>query len=312
LISSTTCSPSIENASSLFCQTLLGSGDQFYWGCSARTDCIDDDLIALMARAGCRGIFFGIETGSPRLQKIIDKGLDLHESAERIQTCDRSKIKTAMSLITGFPEETRQDLRDTVAFFMDSLRFDHADPQLCILAPLGGTPIERTYRDQLIFDDVISDMSFQGWHQDAADREMIARHREISSNFYSVPTPHVDRHLLKELRKFLLNGMTVFRWLPIGLHQDAGNLLDVFEQWRIWRARAKPPFPEDNATLYYGQPSFHCDFLQFARSEWLPNCRAPIAIKALIDYEPPHRDDTCRQRPRDPNRLGTHPAPHHA
>jgi radical SAM superfamily enzyme YgiQ (UPF0313 family) len=51
-----------------FCHAVLDSGEKFYWGCSARSDCIDDQLIELMAQAGCRGIFFGIETGSARLQ----------------------------------------------------------------------------------------------------------------------------------------------------------------------------------------------------------------------------------------------------
>src|SRR3712207_5333972 len=60
-----------------FCEALLASGEKVTWACSARTDCVDDELIELMARAGCRGIFFGIETGSDRLQKVIKKRLDL-------------------------------------------------------------------------------------------------------------------------------------------------------------------------------------------------------------------------------------------
>ena len=43
-----------------FCNALLACGEDFTWACSARTDCIDDELIALMAKAGCRGIFCGI------------------------------------------------------------------------------------------------------------------------------------------------------------------------------------------------------------------------------------------------------------
>src|SRR5260370_5681307 len=123
-----------------FCETLLESGESFYWGCSARTDCIDEELIALMAQAGCRGVFFGIETGSTRLQKVIDNGLDLTESAARVRSCDQHKIKTAVSLIVGFPDETMDDLRATVPFFMESLCKNYADPQLVILAPLAGTP----------------------------------------------------------------------------------------------------------------------------------------------------------------------------
>src|SRR5262249_24049670 len=34
-----------------FCDALLACGEEFTWGCSARTDCIDDELIGLMAKA---------------------------------------------------------------------------------------------------------------------------------------------------------------------------------------------------------------------------------------------------------------------
>lgn len=270
-----------------FCEAVLDSGEEFYWGCSARTDCIDDELIELMRRAGCRGIFFGIESGSVRLQKIIDKGLDLAEAAEQIRTCDKFEIKTAVSLITGFPEETKDDLRDTIGFFMDSLRYDWADPQLCILAPLADTPIHKQHLQELIFDDVISDMSFQGWKQDPRDVSMIAAHPEIFANFYSVPTPYLDRQMIKELREFVMIGMTVFRWLFVALHQDSGSLLDVFEQWREWRTRNKGPIPGNDTRLYHGQAGFYRDFLEFVRSYWLPQKTggSSIAISTLADYE---------------------------
>ena len=58
-----------------FCEVVESSGHKFHWNCSARTDCIDDGLISHMARAGCIGVFFGIDTGSERMQKVINKGL---------------------------------------------------------------------------------------------------------------------------------------------------------------------------------------------------------------------------------------------
>ena len=87
-----------------FCEDILASGEKFTWGCSARTDCIDDVLLELMARPGCTGIFFGIETGSQRLQEVINKKLDLAEAWQRIECADRNGIKTTVALIAGFPK----------------------------------------------------------------------------------------------------------------------------------------------------------------------------------------------------------------
>ncbi len=269
-----------------FCEALLESKEEFTWGYSARTDCIDEDLIGLMARAGCRGIFFGIETGSARMQKIIDKGLELKDSAERVRSCDKFKIKTAVSLMAGFPEETMSDLQATAAFFVESMRYDHADPQLSILAPLADTPIQKQHKGSLALEDDIADMSYRGWPQEPQDCAMISRHPEIFSSFYSVPLPFLDREFVKELRDFLLSGARFFRRLLVGLHQDSGNIVDVFQQWREWRTRNGVQFANGDRTAYYSQAGFPADFFRFVPSQYIPSVsQAPLAITALVELE---------------------------
>jgi radical SAM superfamily enzyme YgiQ (UPF0313 family) len=272
-----------------FCEALLDSGEKFHWNCSARTDCIDDPLIELMASAGCKGIFFGIETGSPRMQKVIKKRLDLSEAALRIRCTDQHGITTAVSLIVGFPDEQMKDLRETVDFLVDSLRFDHAQPQLHLLAPLAETPIHYEYRDELILDDIYSDMSYQGWRQDPIDRDMIAAHPEIFPNFYAVPTPGLDRRYLKEMREFILNGMARFRWLLVALHQESGSLVDVFDEWLRWLAAGRDgqgPRTDSCATPYYATRRFCQDFVQFLASRYLENMdRRKLVISALAEFE---------------------------
>jgi len=269
-----------------FCEALLESQENFTWGCSARTDCVDEELIELMSRAGCRGIFFGIESGSVRMQKVIDKGLELNDSAERVRSCDKFKINTAVSLMAGFPDETMDDLRATAAFFVDSLRYDHADPQLSILAPLAATPIQKQHKDALVLSDDAADMSYRGWRQEAPDHAMIAGHPEIFSSFYSVPLPHLEREFVRELRDFLLNGMRAFRRLLLGVHQDSGNILEVFRQWREWRQENGADMAGGARTAYYAQSGFPSDFFQFVRQRYIPAAsKAPLAITVLLEYE---------------------------
>ena len=292
-----------------FCEALLESEEEFYWGTSARTDCIDEELIALMARAGCRGLFFGIESGSTRMQKIIDKGLDLTDSAARVGSCDKFKINTAVSLMAGFPDETMSDLRDTAAFFVDSLRYDHADPQLSILAPLADTPIQKQHKNSLVLDDDLADLSYRGWQQEPQDRAMIAGHPDIFSSFYSVPLPFLEREFVKELRDFLLCGMRGFRRLLLGLHQDSGNVVDVFQQWQQWRTEHGVPFSNGDRTAYYAQSGFPADFLEFVRLHYIQAAsQAPRAIAALVEYEAAllgrdHEANGIRPDPEDDDEL---------
>ncbi len=218
-----------------FCDAMIASGEGFQWSCSARTDCVDEQLLALMASAGCRGIFYGIEAGSARMQKIIDKHLDPARAEEVIDLTEQLGMRTTVSLITGFPEETWDDVRDTMRMFMHSTRCVQSTPQLNILAPLSETPLYTKHKDQLTLDELCSDMSHQGRIQRDADLALIRQYPDIFPNFYLLPTPHLERECLLELREFFLVSVARFRWLLSALDQYSGGVVDVFFSWRALR-----------------------------------------------------------------------------
>lgn len=278
-----------------FCEAILASGEKFTWGCSARTDCVDDELLALMASAGCTGIFFGIETGSQRLQHVIKKKLDLAESWQRIECADRNGIKTTVALIAGFPEETLDDLRDTIHFFVDSLRFDHAEPQCSLLAPLAATPVYDQHKHHLVFDQIFSDMSNQSWQQDPVEIEMIRDHPDIFPNFYAIPTEVLDRRYVKEVIDFVTYLATWSRWLPVAILQDSGDLLKVFDRWQKWRGERRPSKSDEVIawTPYYSHRRFHHEFVEFVLTSYVPEmANAPAAIAAVARTESaPARDE---------------------
>jgi radical SAM superfamily enzyme YgiQ (UPF0313 family) len=272
-----------------FCEALLASGERFTWACSARTDCVDDELIELMARAGCRGIFFGIETGSSRLQVVINKKLDLAEAMQHIQCADRYGIRTAVALIIAYPEETRDDLRDTIHFFIDSLRFDNAEPQLSLLAPLAATPIYEQHKHHLVLDHIFSDMSHQGWLQDPRDISLIEAHPDIFPNFYAAPTQFIERGYFKEVRDWVTYLATRFRWLPVALLRDSKDLLGVFDRWKTWLTenRAGLATSDSGTAPYYCRDQFRVDFLEFVRTSYLKEASSAgrLVVSTLIQTE---------------------------
>ena len=119
------------------------------------------------------------------MQKIIDKGLSMAEAAEVVKHTADIGVPITVSMIDGFPEETEGDFsRLTVAFLLEATRYEHVKPQINLLAPLAKTPLtERFDRQFFVFDDVFSDMSYHGWHQNSVDRELIARYPDIFPNF---------------------------------------------------------------------------------------------------------------------------------
>ena len=272
-----------------FCESMLACQDDgFKWSCSARTDCVDDELIALMAKAGCTGIFFGIETGSQRLQHVIRKKLNLSEATKRIECASTHQISTAVALIIAFPDETKHDLRDTLHFFIDSLRFDYAEPQLSLLAPLAGTPLQLQYKDQLVFDRLFSNISHQGWKMDQADLDIIISYPDIFPNFYAIPTIDLERNYFQEVQDFIVYLSIWLHWLPVILLQDSGDFLKVFDRWKVWWRKK---YVDDTTVTalevpYLNQGQFPKDFLEFMRDCYIKEmAQSPAIISEYIESD---------------------------
>lgn len=269
-----------------FCEALRDCGAKFRWTCSARLDCVDDQLLRVMKSAGCEGIFFGLEVGTDRMQQIVGKRLDLDRAAAVIRQVNRRKMASAVALMFGFPDETPEDMRATVQVFMDTLRYDYIAPQISILAPLAGTPLHLLHKDELVFDGIVSDLAFQGREQETWEKQMVAAHASVFSSFYGIPTRWLSRHFLQELRNFLLHGEAHFRWLLVGAHQAVGDILELFRLWREWRVRYTRADPGVHLVEYYRGPEFRREFIQFVRTELAHRCAgAAYVLKALADYQ---------------------------
>jgi radical SAM superfamily enzyme YgiQ (UPF0313 family) len=285
-----------------FCRHLLESREHFSWSCSARTDCVDEELLELMAAAGCTGMFFGVETGSKRMQRIIDKDLDPDYAKVMIQTAERLGIETTVSLIMGYPEETLDDLRDTAAIYMYAMRRQRSTPLLNLLAPLAGTPIYSQYKDRMVLEELGSEMSHQGRTQNDADRKLIRDYPHIFPNFYLLPAPGLDRAFCIELREFLRFGEVRLRWLLTALDQSGSGILDVFSEWRKRRQELHPELSGGELRHYYMQRAFADEFVGFVR-QCLPDFRNQ-AVEALVSWyeifiqEAAHDDALPREHPR--------------
>jgi len=266
-----------------FCDAMIASQEGFNWSCSARTDCVDEDLLELMARAGCHSVLFGVETGSKRMQGIINKHLDLAQARNAVETAERLGLLSTVATIAGFPEENEGDLRETLDVFMHALRHPHSSPELNLLAPLAGTPIYLQYKDRMVLEDVGSNLSYPGRSQSHADRELVRNHPAIFSNFYVLPTPGLDHSSLMELGEFLPMGRRRLRWLLVALHQAGPGILDVFRAWRQHRMALHPDMNGGSLRHYYTLDISRNELVGFLRQRMEEFGNA--AVEALVAYE---------------------------
>lgn len=115
------------------------------WAGSSRIDCLDRELIDIMVDAGMFGLFLGVETGSPRMQKIIKKNLDLENAIDIVQYLSSKKVKVKASYIFGFPEETEEDLSYTIDLIARMAQSKHVSSVSHLCAFFVGTELSQKY-----------------------------------------------------------------------------------------------------------------------------------------------------------------------
>lgn len=101
------------------CEAFIESGLGFKWVAQTRAGYFDLEDYKLMKEAGCIAVDFGIETGSPSMLKTIKKNIPFEKIKETFELCREAEIITLANFIIGFPDETEEQLRDTIKMAMD-------------------------------------------------------------------------------------------------------------------------------------------------------------------------------------------------
>jgi radical SAM superfamily enzyme YgiQ (UPF0313 family) len=246
-----------------FSRLLIAGNYGFTWGCSARVDCVTPDLLDEMAVSGCVGIFFGIETGSQRLQPVVKKKLHTTQVLPTLQLCAELNMKPTASFITGFPDETAEDAMDTLHMALDVLQLStDTKVQLHLLAPLVGSPLYQENKNSLQFDGHSSDISLFLLTDDEV--ETVKRFPEVFPSFYFIPTPNLDRAFAKSL------SASIYTCAPLllALRRSGVDLRGLFEGWVDWHATNVDPNSVGQDYYLY---RFRLDFVRYLREQIVPS-----------------------------------------
>lgn len=206
-----------------FCNELIAHNRKynrnFKWTCSARIDCVSAETLSLMKQSGCSSIFFGIESGSSKIQKSIKKNLDFNKIDKITEHCRREKIDIYTSFMIGFPEETKSDIEDTLKL-MIKLACKGAYIQLSELVILPGTQLYKKYGNKLKFDGSISNFS----HSVIGEPEklLIQKYPDLFSSFYYLPVNSISRKSIVTICR-LINNLREFRNTLFLLQDEISN-----------------------------------------------------------------------------------------
>ena len=135
------------------CKGINDNGVTIQWGCEGRVDSVAQHLFPAMAKAHCRTLMFGIESGS---QKILDR-VNKEQTIEEIETAVTNAKKAGIEIVHGFfvvgnPDETVEDMNATFDFAsrlpLDTFGFN----RLCVYR---GTPMWQEYVKRGLVDDAV-------------------------------------------------------------------------------------------------------------------------------------------------------------
>lgn len=126
----------------VFCEKLLQAGihKRLTWVCETRVDAVDRQLLALMRRAGCTLVSYGIESGNREILEKIRKDITLEQAETAVKMTKESGIRVYTNFMLGHPYETHETVAETLDF-VRKLDPDYAS--FSILSPFPGTEVKE-------------------------------------------------------------------------------------------------------------------------------------------------------------------------
>lgn len=106
-----------------FCRELINRGIEISWRCIVYPGALDERLANHMARAGCRHVSLGFESGCERILRSMNKKFTLEGVRRTSELLRDQGIHRMGFLLLGGPGETRESVEESLAF-VDSLQLE--------------------------------------------------------------------------------------------------------------------------------------------------------------------------------------------
>ncbi|MCB9476602.1 MAG: radical SAM protein [Deltaproteobacteria bacterium] len=168
----------------------------FHFPVGFRCDILDEESVELLKAAGMYRCMVAIETGSPRVQKVIDRNLNLKKTKEMIGKIADKDVLVHGVFILGLPTETKEDMEETMRFALESKLHSMAISIAIPFKDCGLTDLAK--KDGIAFED-----SFDSYN-----------YTQSTTNLTHVPTDWVLKHRRTMYRRFF-SPRRVYRFLRL-------------------------------------------------------------------------------------------------
>lgn len=104
------------------CEILIVAKNDISWYAKSRIDCIDDELLSLMSKAGMKRLLLGFESVNQESLNSNERNMFIDNYEAAIKMCHANKIEITATMILGLPTDTKQDMIDTIKFLEKRLK----------------------------------------------------------------------------------------------------------------------------------------------------------------------------------------------
>ena len=199
-----------------FCRKLISKNWGITWACETRVDSLSEDMVELMSRSGCRAVYLGVESGSPRMLELLNKQITVDQIEKAILLCKKHGVRTYCSLITGLPGETYEDYRMTDRLMKRLKPYSHCT-SVFVGIPRSSLYIRVLQQNQYEYRDELGLLYLPGY--DVRCRFFYSQSSRKYVNHRFVGRTPYDRKLQWVLLWQTFTGVRFFHWLKRFLYR---------------------------------------------------------------------------------------------
>lgn len=101
------------------CHEILNRRLNFVWMAETRVDCVNEEMLSWMRKAGCYRIYYGVESGSPKILKSINKGFTVNQVQTAFKITHEAGIEPCCFLMVGNPGENPETISETINLILE-------------------------------------------------------------------------------------------------------------------------------------------------------------------------------------------------
>ncbi len=202
------------------CNEIIDRGIKVRWRCETRIDCLDEPTIEVMARAGCSGVNFGVESIDPQVQKNAErKPITDAQFVDTVALFKKHGISTFAFFVVGLPGDTVDTILTTVRF---ALRLRASWTQFTVATPFIGTRLH----DWAVAENLVPENHY---------RIISAHEGSIGNENLSPHQVHLLHRFAQLMQKAFINrGNLLKNEARKGLYATARHVADIVFPMAGW------------------------------------------------------------------------------